>query len=72
MTSSTHPLRARFEHLLGVDQASKPAVYLRMFEASEVISLNYALELLLSAGIATLGLVLDSPAVVIGAMLISP
>ncbi|MBI4891203.1 MAG: DUF389 domain-containing protein [Acidobacteria bacterium] len=43
-----------------------------MFEASEVVSLNYALELLLSAGIATLGLVLDSPAVVIGAMLISP
>jgi uncharacterized hydrophobic protein (TIGR00271 family) len=43
-----------------------------MFEASEIFSLNYALELLLSAGIATLGLVLDSPAVVIGAMLISP
>ena len=43
-----------------------------MFNSSEVVSLNYVLELLLSAGIATLGLVLNSPAVVIGGMLVSP
>jgi uncharacterized hydrophobic protein (TIGR00271 family) len=65
-------IRPRIEHLLGVDQQSKPAVYLGMFDASEVVSVKYAVELLLSAGIATLWLVLDSPAVVIGAMLISP
>jgi uncharacterized hydrophobic protein (TIGR00271 family) len=68
----TPAFRSYLEHLLGVDQGSKPTVYLKMFDASEVMSLNYVLELLLSAGIATLGLVLDSPAVVIGAMLISP
>lgn len=64
--------RSRIEHLLAVNQESKPKVYLQVFDAAEVFSLNYALELLLSAGIATFGLVLDSPAVVIGAMLISP
>jgi uncharacterized hydrophobic protein (TIGR00271 family) len=64
--------RVRIEHLLGIDSESKPTVYLRMFEASEILNLNYAMEVLLSAGIATFGLVLDSPAVVIGAMLISP
>ena len=36
------------------------------------VSLNCALGLLFSAGIATIGLVLNSSAVVIGAMLISP
>jgi uncharacterized hydrophobic protein (TIGR00271 family) len=35
-------------------------------------SLNYWLEIVFSAGIAALGLVLNSPAVIIGAMLISP
>ncbi|MCC6859224.1 MAG: DUF389 domain-containing protein [Bryobacterales bacterium] len=64
--------RARLERLLAIDQASKPRVYLQIFDAAEIFSLNYALELILSAGIATLGLVLNSPAVVIGAMLISP
>ena len=70
-----HPgpaFRTRIEHLLAVDQESKPKVYMQVFDAAEIFSLNYALELLLSAGIATFGLVLDSPAVVIGAMLISP
>jgi len=65
-------LRSRLEHLLSIDPESKPQVYLQVFDAAEIASLNYWLELLLSAGIATLGLVLNSPAVVIGAMLISP
>ncbi len=65
-------IRSRIEHLLAVDPESKPDIYMRLFGAAEVLSLNYLLELLLAAGIATLGLVLDSPAVVIGAMLISP
>ncbi len=72
MDALTPSIRPRIEHLLGVDRQSKPAVYLGMFDASEVMSLRYGVELALSAGIATLGLVLDSPAVVIGAMLISP
>jgi uncharacterized hydrophobic protein (TIGR00271 family) len=72
MDASRPAFRSRIEHLLAVDQQSKPKVYLQVFDAAEVFNLNYALELLLAAGIATLGLVLDSPAVVIGAMLISP
>ena len=65
-------LRGRIEQLLKIAPDSKPAVYLAVFSSSEIISLNYALELLFSSGIATFGLVLNSPAVVIGAMLISP
>jgi uncharacterized hydrophobic protein (TIGR00271 family) len=67
-----HTIRDRVERLLRVDRESKPEVYLRVFDSAELMSLNYALELLFSAGIATLGLILNSPAVVIGAMLISP
>jgi uncharacterized hydrophobic protein (TIGR00271 family) len=65
-------LRARLEKLLRIDQETKPQVYMRIFEAADLSNLNYWLELSFSAGIATLGLVLNSPAVVIGAMLISP
>ena len=65
-------LRGRIEQLLKIAPDSKPAVYLEVFNSSEIVSLNYALELLFSSGIATFGLVLNSPAVVIGAMLISP
>ena len=65
-------LRERIEQLLKIAPDSKPAVYLEVFNSSEIVSLNYGLELLFSSGIATLGLVLNSPAVVIGAMLISP
>jgi uncharacterized membrane protein len=72
MASRSASVRERIERLLEIDPRTKPSVYLQVFKASEALSLNYALELLLSAGIATLGLVLNSPAVVIGAMLISP
>lgn len=65
-------LRGRIEQLLKIAPDSKPAVYLEVFNSSEIISLNCALALLFSSGIATFGLVLNSPAVVIGAMLISP
>jgi uncharacterized hydrophobic protein (TIGR00271 family) len=65
-------LRGRIEQLMKITPGSKPGVYLEVFNSSQVVSLNYGLELLFSAGIATLGLVLNSPAVVIGAMLISP
>ena len=64
--------RMSVERLLRIDPVSKPGVYADLFDAAELNDLNYLLALLLSAGIATLGLVLNSPAVVIGAMLISP
>ncbi|HWR53340.1 MAG TPA: DUF389 domain-containing protein [Bryobacteraceae bacterium] len=66
------PFRARVEQLLRVDPEVKPKVYAQVSESAEITSLNYWLELILAAGIATLGLVLNSPAVIIGAMLISP
>ncbi len=69
---SAFGVRARIEQSLRIDPKSKPRVYAQVYESAEIASLNYWLELVFSAGIATLGLVLDSPAVVIGAMLISP
>lgn len=57
---------------LRIDPQSKPRLYGQIYESAEIASANYILDLVFSAGIATLGLVLNSPAVVIGAMLISP
>ncbi len=65
------PVHPSVENILGVTAAAKPGVYINLFKATR-FSVNYVLELLLSAGIATLGLVLNSPAVVIGGMLVSP
>jgi uncharacterized hydrophobic protein (TIGR00271 family) len=65
-------LRERIEGLLRISPDAKPRVYENVFHSSDFTSLSYILELVFSAGIATLGLVLNSPAVVIGAMLISP
>jgi len=72
MESASLSLRSRIEQLLRIAPDSKRSVYLEVFSSSEVLSLNYGLGLVFAAGIATLGLVLNSPAVVIGAMLISP
>lgn len=55
-----------------VAPASRPKLYAQLYEAAEVGRASYVADLLCAAGIATLGLVLDSPAVVIGAMLVSP
>ncbi len=57
---------------LGVDPGARTRIYATILDATDTGKLNYWLELVISAGIATLGLVLNSPAVVIGAMLISP
>lgn len=70
--SGQQSFRQRVERLLKISPEAKPRVYSNVFNAADVFSLNYGIELLLSAGIATLGLVLNSPAVVIGAMLVSP
>ncbi len=71
-TTAAHSIRAQLERLLRIQPQAKPRLYAEVFEGSDLASLNYWLELIFSAGIATLGLVLNSPAVVIGAMLISP
>ncbi len=47
-------------------------VYQRVFETAEINNFSYWIEIFFSAGIATFGLVESSPAVIIGAMLISP
>lgn len=65
-------LREQIERGLRIDSGSKAVVYSQIYESAEIASLSYWLEVTLSAGIATLGLVQNSPAVIIGAMLISP
>jgi uncharacterized hydrophobic protein (TIGR00271 family) len=65
-------IRVKIVRLLKIEAADNPKVYQQLFETAEIADLNYWLELTLSAGIATLGLVLNSPAVVIGAMVVSP
>lgn len=64
--------RDYFSNALRIDPDSKPKLYRQIFESAEINETSYLLDLIFSAGIATLGLVLNSPAVVIGAMLISP
>ena len=72
MAAARNRIHDYFHQLLELDPSAKPAIYLQVLRSARVLNANYALELLLSAGIATFGLVLNSPAVVIGAMLISP
>ncbi|MGA2595977.1 MAG: DUF389 domain-containing protein [Bryobacteraceae bacterium] len=79
MTNTSENIRAanadrlwRLQTWLGIQAGAKPKVYGQIFAASEIGSLSYWLEIFFSAGIATFGLVESSPAVIIGAMLISP
>lgn len=64
--------RWRLQAWLGIHPGTKPKVCEQVFAAAEITSLSYWLEIFFSAGIATFGLVESSPAVIIGAMLISP
>jgi len=63
---------AFFARALGVRSKRKAALFLDLSRAATLKDLVYWLQIFFSAGIATLGLVLNSPAVIIGAMLISP
>jgi uncharacterized hydrophobic protein (TIGR00271 family) len=63
---------SRFQDWLRLDPKHKPQICSQIYDSAEFSSLNYWLEIVFSAGIATFGLVLNSPAVIIGAMLISP
>lgn len=62
----------RFAASLGLDLERKSEIYLSLSQAATLKDANYWLQILFAAGVATLGLVLNSPAVIIGAMLISP
>lgn len=64
--------RKRLATSLGVNAARREEIYLELSKAATLRDPSYWLQLLFAAGIATLGLVLNSPAVIIGAMLISP
>ena len=57
---------------LEIDAIRKEEVYLGICNSVALRDVSYWIEVLFAAGIATLGLVLNSPAVIIGAMLISP
>lgn len=72
MLHDAAPKQTRLQQWLRIDSQQKPKVYAQIFNTAEIYNLNYWLEIVLSAGIAALGLVLNSPAVIIGAMLISP
>ncbi len=65
-------VRAWFASALNVDVERKTNLYLDLSKSATLKDLVYWLQILFSAGIATLGLVLNSSAVIIGAMLISP
>ena len=73
MATQADPIRVwRPGHWLKVDASNKPKIYDQVYATAEIASFTYWAEIVLSAGIATFGLVLNSPAVIIGAMLISP
>ena len=65
-------LRDWFAGNLGVNAERKSEIYLQVSKSATLRDTSYWLQILFSAGIALLGMVLNSSAVVIGAMLISP
>ncbi|MDH3530312.1 MAG: DUF389 domain-containing protein [Acidobacteriota bacterium] len=64
--------RAWFASALDADIERKTTLYIDLSKSATLKDLVYWLQILFSAGIATLGLVQNSSAVIIGAMLISP
>lgn len=64
--------RDRFAAALNVNAERKTEIYIQLSKSATLTDVVYWLQLIFSAGIATLGLVLNSSAVIIGAMLISP
>ncbi|MGA9998072.1 MAG: DUF389 domain-containing protein [Pyrinomonadaceae bacterium] len=70
-TQASH-FRDWFAKSLGVRPERKEEIYLEINNSATLRDISYWLQIFFSAGIATLGLVLNSPAVIIGAMLISP
>lgn len=64
--------QTRLQQWLRIHVNQRPLVYAQVYETAEFTTLSYWLEIVFSAGIAAFGLVINSPAVIIGAMLISP
>jgi len=64
--------RTTLQRWLRIDPLNRPRVYEQVYETADFTNLHYWLGIVFLAGIATLGLVQNSPAVIIGAMLISP
>ncbi len=65
-------IRDWFADHIGVREERKEEVYREISNAATLFDASYWLQIIFAAGIATLGLALNSPAVIIGAMLISP
>jgi uncharacterized hydrophobic protein (TIGR00271 family) len=65
-------LRRGFSQNLDLSDEQKAAIYIQLAESVSLRDVSFWLEVIFAAGVATLGLVLNSPAVIIGAMLISP
>ncbi|HEY7216384.1 MAG TPA: DUF389 domain-containing protein [Thermoanaerobaculia bacterium] len=68
----TRDLWERFASSIGITKERKQQIYSEVSRSATLADPSYWLQILFSAAIATLGLALDSPAVIIGAMLISP
>src|ERR1044071_4237807 len=64
--------RGWFANRLGVGRERKEHIYIDLSKSATLFDPAYWLQIIFAAGIATLGLILNSPAVIIGAMLISP
>lgn len=62
----------RIARLAGLDPATRPTVIRAMLKPRAGEAVGYWLQLMMAAALATLGLALNSTAVVIGAMLIAP
>ena len=67
-----HTPQRSVDRWLRLRESSKPDVYRQVAATAHINDVPYWLQLFFSSVIATLGLVLNSPAVIIGAMLISP
>lgn len=65
-------LRDKFAGALDVELERKKEIYIQLSRSATMRDLVYWLQIFMAVGITTLGLVLNSPAVIIGAMLISP
>ena len=64
--------RDQFAASLDVNTDRKVELYVELSKSATLRDIVYWLQIIFSAGIATLGLILNSSAVIIGAMLISP
>ncbi|MDE3199950.1 MAG: DUF389 domain-containing protein [Acidobacteriota bacterium] len=72
MNAASAQKETRLQRWLRIPKEQRPGVYVQVYETAEFFDLNYWLEIFFSAGIAAFGLIVNSPAVIIGAMLISP